>query len=134
MGAVVALGSGVRIGVDVEGIVGAGLHTRFTTDAAVFVKIHDAIRAKIKCFDRTNLNTWSIGAVVAAHHREQAAGMRELAFFNLFDPSTEHTDWYVVFGFTGGGAGMAADTLAVVYYKAVFHANGWLLRSVILWP
>ena len=43
VGAVVALGGGVGFGVDVEGIVRASLHTGFTADTTVFIKIHNAI-------------------------------------------------------------------------------------------
>ena len=35
MGTIVALGRGMAVGVDVERVVGTGLHTRFTADTAV---------------------------------------------------------------------------------------------------
>jgi hypothetical protein len=62
--------------------------------------------------------------MIAAHHRKHPAGIREFALLNLFHPCSKDTDRYVVLRFAGGGAGMAADALAIVYNKTVFHANG----------
>lgn len=114
------------VGVNVECVVGAGLHTGLAADTTVFIKIHNAIGPEIQRFDRANFDAGRIGAVVTAHHRKHPSGIRELAFFHLFYPSPEHADRHVVLGFAGGGAGVAADAFAVVYDKAVFHANNWL--------
>ena len=47
VGAVVALGSGVGVGVNVKGVVRASLHARLAADAAVFVEVHDAVGPEI---------------------------------------------------------------------------------------
>ena len=134
VGAVIALGSGAGIWVNVERIVGAGLHAGLAADAAVFVKINDAIGPEIKGLHWADFNAGCIRAVVAAHHGEHPAGMREHSFFHLLNPSPEHANGHIVLRFTGGGAGVATNALSVVNDKAVFHANDWLNRVVIKWP
>ena len=67
--------------------------------------------------------------MVAAHDGEHAASMRKLAFLDLFDPSSEDTNWHFMLRFTGGGAGVAADALAIVYDKPKFHV--FLARFVM---
>ena len=47
--------------------------------------------------------------------------MGKLPFLYLFDPGAVDSDRNIVFCLAGGGAGMAADTLPVIYNKAVFH-------------
>jgi hypothetical protein len=64
--------------------------------------------------------------VITAHDRKDPSGMWEIAFLNLLDPSSEHTDRDIVFGFAGGGTGMAANTFSVVNNKTVFHKS-WML-------
>lgn len=121
MGAVVALGGGVGIRVNVEGIVGTSLHARLAADAAVFVKVHDTIRPEIERLHWANLHTGCVSAMVAAHDGKHAPGMRELTLLHLFYPSAKDTDWHIVLRFAGGCAGVAANALAVVYDKSKFH-------------
>lgn len=47
--------------------------------------------------------------------------MGEYPLFNLLYPGAEYPNWHLVFAFTGCRAGVAADALAVVNYKAVFQ-------------
>ena len=129
--AVVALGGGVGIGVNVEGVVGAGLHARLTADAAVLVKVHDAIGPEVERLHGTDFHAGGVGAVVAAHDGEQAAGMGEFAFLHLFHPSPKDTYGYVVFGLASRGAGVAANTLSVVNDKPVLHNLAVGLNSLI---
>jgi hypothetical protein len=59
--------------------------------------------------------------MVAAHDAEGAVGIRELAFFNVLDPSAVHPDGCIMLGLAGNGAGVATDALAIVYYEGVVH-------------
>ncbi len=134
MRAVVALGRRVGVGIDIQGIVRTGLHAGFAADAAVLVEVHDAVGAGVERFHGTDFDAGSIGAVVATQHREQPPGIGESAFFHLFDPGAKHPDGYFVFAFTGGGAGVAADTLAVVDDKTVFHKWCRAMTGVLQTP
>jgi hypothetical protein len=60
--------------------------------------------------------------VVAAHDGKHPACVGEAAFFHLFHPGSEDAHRHLVLRFAGGGAGVAANALAVVYDEAVFHA------------
>jgi hypothetical protein len=121
VGAVVALGGGVIFGVDIKRVIRAGLHARFAANAAVFVKIDDAIIAKIKRFGWANFHARRVGTVVATHHRKQATSVGKLSFFDLFDPRSVNADGDLMLTFTSSRASMAADALAVVDDESVFH-------------
>jgi len=57
--------------------------------------------------------------VIASIDKKITARVRELAFFDVFDPGAIHANRNVVFGFASHGAGMAANTLALVDDKGV---------------
>src|SRR5712691_8076540 len=121
MSAIVALSGGVAVGVDVERIVGAGLHAGFAADAASIIEIDDAISAFVEGLCRANSHAGSIIAVVAAIDKEKAARVRELALFNIFDPGAVDADRDIVLGFASDSAGMAADAFPLVDDECIFH-------------
>src|SRR5260370_16244928 len=43
----VAFGGGVEIGIDVEGVIGAGLHATLAADTSLIVKIDDSVGASV---------------------------------------------------------------------------------------
>jgi hypothetical protein len=59
--------------------------------------------------------------MIASIDKKIAARVGELAFFDVFDPGAIDANRDVVFGFAGYGAGMAANTLALVDDKGVFR-------------
>ena len=65
--------------------------------------------------------------MIASIDKKITARVGELAFFDVFDPGAIDANGDVVFGFAGHGAGMAADTLALVDDKGVFRHVGFLL-------
>src|SRR5579875_84633 len=120
VGAVVALGGSMRIGVDIERIVGAGLHTGLAADTAAGVEIDDAISPLVQSSGRTDSNARSIIAVIAAVDEKITARVGKLPLLDVLDPRPVDADGNVVFSFTGDCTGMATDTLALVDHKGVF--------------
>ncbi|OLD63633.1 MAG: hypothetical protein AUF65_01765 [Chloroflexi bacterium 13_1_20CM_50_12] len=90
--AVVALGSRMRVGVDIERIIGAGLHAGFAADTATGIEIDDAVLAFVERARRANSDAWRVIAVIAAVHQEIAAGIGELAPLDVLDPRSIHPD------------------------------------------
>ena len=118
----------MAFGVYVERVVGTGLHAGLTADAAALVEVYDTVFAVVQRFHWTDFHAGRVGAMVAAHHRKQAARIGEDPFFDLFHPGPVDPQGDVVFCLTGGGAGMAANALSVVYDKPVLHTLWlWLL-------
>ncbi len=121
VGAVVALGGGMAVGVDVERVVGARLHTRLAADAARVVEVDDAIRSLIERPGGTDGHTGSIVTVVAAVDQEIAARVGELALLDVFHPRAVYPYGNIVLGFTCHSAGVAADALALVNDKCILR-------------
>ncbi len=117
--AVVALGGGMRIGVDVQRVVGAGLHTRFAADAALRVEINDAIRALEQGFRGANRHAGSIVAVVTAIDQKITARVGELTLLDILHPRSIDPDGHIMFRLARHRTGMAADTFALVDHKGV---------------
>jgi hypothetical protein len=55
--------------------------------------------------------------MVAPHHGKNTAGIRELAFFNVLDPSTINPYRDIMFCFTSNRTSMATNTISIVDYK-----------------
>jgi hypothetical protein len=119
MRAEVAFGGGMGIRVQIERIVGTGLHARLASDATVAVEIDDAVVATKECSRRTYFNAGRVVAMVAAHHAEMAAGVRKLTFFNVFDPGAEDAERDVMLFLAGDRARMTPDAAVVIDYEAV---------------
>jgi hypothetical protein len=117
----VALGRGVVVGIDIECIVGAGLHAAFATDTAAIVEIYDSIRTAEERVGGTNLDAGSVVAVVTSHHAEVAPGLGELAGLHVFDPGSEDSDGDLVFLLARHCAGVAADASILVNNEPVAH-------------
>jgi hypothetical protein len=86
----IALRRGMSVWVNVEGIVGAGLHAGFAANADIGVKINDAIRAFVERRHRANSNTGSVFTMVAAEHSKVTSCIGEGAFFDVFHPGAVH--------------------------------------------
>ena len=124
MGTVVALGRGVRLGIDVERVVGAGLHARLAADAPRAVEVHDAVRPAVERHRRADRHAGRVIAVIAAHHREVAPRVREHALLDVLHPGAVDAQRDLVLLLAGHRAGVAADTLPLVDHEAVAHASG----------
>jgi len=116
--------NGVGFGVEIDRVVGAGLHAGFAADANGRVKLDDAIAALIHGCDGTDAHAGRVDAVIAARHLKAAAHVGISTCFNILDPGAIHTKRHLVFGLARGGAGVTADAFALVNEKAVIgHSN-----------
>jgi len=119
VGAVMAFGRRAIIGVNVDGVVGAGLHTRLAANADAVVELYDAVGALVHGLGGADTYAGRVGAMVAARHLKMAARIGIGPCFYVFNPGTIHAQRDFVFTFTGGRKGVAANTFAVVDEEAV---------------
>ena len=121
MGTEVTFRGGVVVGIDVEGVVGAGLHASFAPDTSRVVEVHDSIMPAVERVGRTNLDARSIVAVVTSQHAEMAAGVREFALLDIFHPRAKHAHRHLMLFFTRNGTCVTANTSVVINNKSVAH-------------
>jgi hypothetical protein len=123
MGAVVALGRGVRVRVDVERVVRARLHARLAADAPVAVEVDDAVRPSVERDGGADRHARGVVAVVAAHHREVTPRVRERTLLDVLHPGAVHAQRDLVLLLARHRAGVAADAFPLVDHEAVAHAR-----------
>src|SRR5262249_49840700 len=104
----------MRVGVDVERVIGARLETRLAPDAALIIEVHHPVIPHMQCSDRTDSYAWRPLTMVAAHHGEQAPVVREGTLLNVLHPSPINANRHLVLTFARHCASMAADALAVI--------------------
>jgi len=56
--------------------------------------------------------------VIAAHDGKHPARVGKLPLFYILDPGPIDPDGDIMLGFAGNRAGVAADTVAIVYYES----------------
>ena len=117
----VALLGGVRVGINVKRVVGAGLHARLATDAAVAVEVDDSVVAAEQRGHRTDRDARRVFAMVATKHRKESARVGILTLFDVFDPGAKRAKRDFVFGFAGYGAGVTANAFTMIDDEPVFH-------------
>jgi hypothetical protein len=132
-----AFGGSVCLGVEVNRVVRAGLHTGFASDADAWVKLDDAVIALIHRSDRTDAHAWGIGAMIAARHLKAAAHIRIRARLDILDPRPIHTQWHLILRLARGAACVTADALTLVNQKSIichrcFHHVDTELRGKTL--
>jgi hypothetical protein len=123
VGAEVALLRAAGLLVEVEGVVGAGLHAGLAADADVLVEVDDAVRPLVEGSDRADRHAGGGGALVATQHGEVAADGREGADFGVLHPGPEVAQRDFVLGLAGDRTGVAADAAALVENESVLHAR-----------
>jgi hypothetical protein len=99
------------------------LHASLAADAAVVIKIDNAVKAPVQCARRANLDAGSAVTVIAAENAKVPAGMGKLAFLDVLHPGSKHTHWNLVFLLAGNSAGVTTDAAVLVDDKAVTHEN-----------
>ena len=97
MGAEVTFCGRVGVGVDVDSVVGAGLHTGFAADADLWVKFNNAICALIHGCDWADTHAGRVGAMVAAGDLKVTSHIRIKPGFNIFYPSTVDAERNFIF-------------------------------------
>ncbi len=121
MGAEIALGRRVVVGIDIQSVVRTSLHAALATDAASVVEINDAIGPPVESARRTNFRTRRVIAVIAPHHAEVSGSMWEFALFNMLDPSPKNAQGHLVFFFARHRAGVTSNTTVLIDDKTVSH-------------
>lgn len=120
----VALRRGAFVWINVDGIVGTGLHAGFAADTAFRTEIDDAVSALVHRRDRADRDAGGILAVIATGDLKNAAGVREGSLLDIFHPSAVDAQWDMVFGLARDSAGVTADALAVIDDESVSHPEG----------
>ena len=123
MGAVVALRGGVRARVDVERVVGAGLHARLAADAPLAVEVHDAVAPPVERDGGADRDARGVVAVVAAEDREVAPGVRIVSTLDVLHPCAEGAERNAILFLARHGAGVATDALPLIDDEPVAHAR-----------
>ena len=123
VGAEMAFLDGAKIIVEIQRIVGAGLHTCAATDAGVAIDVDNSIRAFLKRVDGTDRDAGRIGTLVAPEYGEVPAYVGELTEFGVLDRRPEVADRNVVLGCAGDGAGVAADAPRLIDDEAILHGD-----------
>lgn len=121
MGAEIAFGGGIVVGIDIESIVRTSLHAGLTTNAAPVVEIDDSVGPPIQSTGGTDYRARGVIAVVAPHYAEMARSVRKLALFDVLDPGAENTNWDLVFFLTGDRTGVTPDATVLIDDKSVSH-------------
>jgi hypothetical protein len=119
----VALGCCAFVRIDVDGIVGAGLHAGFTPDTSFGTEVDDPILALVHRSHRTDGDAGRILTMIAAGHLEHAAGIRKCSLLDVFHPRAIDGERNVVFRLAGYGAGVTTDALAVIDDESVSHPD-----------
>jgi hypothetical protein len=125
----IALGCGIGIGIDIERIVGTGLHACFTADADIRIEIDNAIVALVQRRHRTDRYTRRVLAMVTAQHGKIALRIGEFPLLHVFDPGAVHPEWHLMFFLTRHTAGVATDAFAVVNEKTEFHVSSTCVQA-----
>ena len=126
VGAVVALGRRVGVRIDVQGVVGAGLHAALASDAAPRIEIDDAVFACVQRRHRADLHAGGVLAVVAPHDGEVPGRVRIGPLLDVLHPGPVDAEGHLVLGLARDRAGVAPDTLPVVYDETVLHERSGL--------
>src|SRR6266581_8780136 len=111
MSAIVALCSSLAIGVNVERVIRARLHTGLTANTTAGVKVNNTVAPFIQCLSGTNSDAGSIVAVVATIDQEIAARVRKLALLNILDPRAIDANRHIMLRLAGHRTGMTSNTL-----------------------
>src|SRR5690349_9909079 len=128
MGAEMTFGGCALVGIDVDGVVRAGLHAGFAANTAFGAEVHYPIFALVHRGHGADGHARRILAMIAASHLEDAAGVGKCPLLDVLHPGAVHGERHVVFGLARDRAGVTADALAIVDDEPVSHPGGWKLE------
>ena len=107
--------------VEVDGVIGAGLHAGTAADAGITIDVDDAVLAFFKGIDRADRHAWGIRAVIAPLDEKMPLDGGEGPLLDVLHGCPEIPNGHVVFRLAGNGTGVAADAVVVVDYEPVLH-------------
>jgi hypothetical protein len=125
-----AFGRRVGFWINIDGVVGTGLHAGFAADTHLRIELDDAVGTLVHGRNRADAHARGVSTVVAACHLKMAASIGKRAFFDVFNPGAIDPQRNLIFGFAGRAAGVTANAGAIIYNKAIIHA-GLLARTMI---
>src|SRR6185437_11118836 len=108
-------------GIDIEGVIRAGLHAALAANTSLIVKVDDSVRTPVEGFGGTDGDAGGRIAVVTSHHPEVAAGVRVLALLHVLDPGAKDAHGHLVLFFARNSAGVAANAPVLINDEAVAH-------------
>ena len=120
----VALGGRAGFRVDVDRVVGTGLHARLAADALLAIELDDSIVSLVHRGDGADPGAGRILAVVAARDLEVTFRVGVATGLGVLHPGAVHADRDLVLALAGRRARVAPDALAVVDDEAVVQ---WVL-------
>ncbi len=123
VGAEVAFLYRAEIIVEIQRIVGTGLHTCAATDAGVAIDVDNSIRAFLKRVDGTDRDAGRVGTLVTPKYGKVPADIGELTELGVLDRRPEVADRNVVLGLASDGAGVAADAPRLIDDEAILHSD-----------
>ena len=130
MSAEIAFCGGIGLGIDIKGIIRAGLHARFAADAAQIIKVDYAVGTLIQRRGGADVDAGRLFAMVAAMDRKKPPIVGEGPFFDIFHMRPVDTQSNIVLRFAGHRTGVAADAGAVINGEAVVHFERLSLLSL----
>ena len=124
MRAKMAFRRGTVIRINVDGVVRAGLHTRFAAYTALGAEVDNTVFALVHRGHGADRDARRIFAMITARDLKNAAGVGIGSLLNVLHPSAVYSQRNVVFRLTGNGAGVASDALSIVDDESIAHAEG----------
>ena len=124
MGTIITFCRRVGFRINIKCIIGTRLHTGFTSDTTVIIKINNTVCSRIKCSCRTYFYTRCIGTMVTTMNRKFPRAFREFTFLNVFHVGAIDTNRHIVLTFASHSAGMASNAHSIIYNKSVIHLIG----------
>jgi len=119
VGTEIAFGRRVRVVVDINRVVGTGLHAHFAPDAVFVVEVDNSIFTDEQGSGGTSFHAGRVGAVITPHNAHFPGCRGVFTLVDVLHPSAELPDGHIMFSFTRHRACMASDTCALIYCKAV---------------
>ena len=121
MCAIMALGGRPFVRIDINRVIGTGLHAGFAANTSFGTEVDNAILALVHRGHGTDRYAGRILAVVAARNLKDAPRIGKLALLHILDPGAIDGQRYVVFRLARYRASVATDALAVINDESVSH-------------
>ena len=109
------------VGMNVQRIVGAGLHAGPEADTCFTVGVDYAVFAPKQGGHWAICHTRSVVAVVTTQDGKESPNIREGSLLYIFYPCSVRADGYIVFRLAGERAGVTTDATALVNDEGVAH-------------
>ena len=116
MGAKIALLGGLILGVDEDGVVGAGGDAGLAPDAAPLVEIDDPVSPLVHRRRGAGSDARRVLALIATGHLVGPAGVREDSLVDVLHVRPRHAQRHVVLRLAGRRTGVAPDAAGLVQH------------------